>query len=159
MTPQPFAQKINNALCGFPNFIASKLLPFMEKLSFIPLFGLRLWIANIFWKSGLTKIADWETTISLFEEEYKVPFISTELAAYLATGVELGAPILLLIGLGSRFSAAALLVVTLIIECTYMSFEIHKIWALVSLIIIFQGPGVFSVDYLIRKFFKPANKM
>ena len=55
----------------------------------------RLWIANIFWKAGMTKLANWDSTLYLFEYEYAVPFLPTELAAFLGTGVEITMPVLL----------------------------------------------------------------
>ena len=77
----------------------------MDRLSAVIDLVIRLWIANIFWKAGLTKIATWESTLYLFEYEYAVPFVPTEVAAVIGTGVEITMPILLAIGLGTRFSA------------------------------------------------------
>jgi putative oxidoreductase len=127
------------------------ILPKIELLTFLPLLGIRLWIANVFWKSGLTKIDSWQSTIDLFRDEYKVPVLSPEIAALMGTGVELTAPILVALGLGARFGALALLLMTAVIEFTYGSFDIHKVWALTLLLIITHGPGRASVDYLIRK--------
>lgn len=132
------------------------LLPKLEAISFLPVLGMRLWVANVFWKAGLTKIANWDLTVSLFEDEYKVPVLSPEIAAYMGTAAELTAPILIAVGLGARFGALALLVMTTVIEFTYLSFPIHQVWALMLLLIITQGPGKLSVDYFIRK--KLENK-
>ena len=57
--------------------------------------GIRLWVANVFWKSGLTKYANWDATLALFTYEYRVPWLSPEIAAALATGAELVFPVLL----------------------------------------------------------------
>src|SRR5881394_2194169 len=65
----------------------------------------RLFVASVFFKSGLTKIATWSSTLSLFENEYAVPLLPPEIAAFLGTGVELAFPVLLVIGLGTRLSA------------------------------------------------------
>jgi putative oxidoreductase len=127
------------------------LLPKLEKLDFIPVLGMRLWIANVFFRSGLTKIDSWSSTIDLFRDEYKVPLLPPEIAALMATSVELTAPILLALGLGTRLSAGALLAMTAVIEFTYGDFEIHKVWALMLLLIITHGPGRASIDYFIRK--------
>ena len=54
--------------------------------------GIRLWVANVFWKSGLTKIQSWDTTLALFEHEYHVPLLSPQLAALLGTATELTFP-------------------------------------------------------------------
>ncbi|MFM9888680.1 MAG: DoxX family protein, partial [Burkholderiales bacterium] len=75
---------------------------------------LRLWVANVFFKSGLTKIANFDSTISLFENEYAVPFLPPELAAYLGTGAELILPVFLALGLGTRFAALALFVFNIV---------------------------------------------
>ena len=80
---------------------------------------IRLWIANIFWKAGTSKLASWDSTLYLFEYEYAVPFLSPELAAYLGTGVELGMPVLLALGLATRFSALVLFVFNIIAVISY----------------------------------------
>lgn len=122
-----------------------------EKLAFIPLFGLRLWLGLIFWKSGLTKLEDWETTVYLFAEEYKVPVLSPEFAAFMSTAVELAAPVMLFFGFGSRVAATLLLLMTGVIEFTYTHHSDHIIWALVALLIMLQGPGKLSIDHWIRR--------
>jgi putative oxidoreductase len=127
------------------------VLPVVEKAAPVALLLMRVWIANVFWKSGLTKIASWETTVSLFADEYKVPVLPPELAATLATAAELACPVLLVFGLGARFGALALLCMTAVIEFTYMSFPIHQVWATILLLIVLQGPGRLSVDHFIRK--------
>ncbi len=133
--------------------IAHRLLPLLDKISFLPVLGMRLWIADVFWKSGLNKLNDWEGTVALFADEYQVPLISPELAAYSGTAVELIAPVLVALGLGARFGALALLFMTAVIEFTYLSFPIHLVWALMLTLILTQGAGKLSVDYLIRKKF------
>jgi putative oxidoreductase len=137
----------------FIDLYTKNILPFLNGLSFLPVFAIRLWIADIFFKSGQTKLLDWQGTVALFADEYKVPVLPPELAATLGTGTELIAPVLLAIGLGSRFSAAAMLFMTGIIEFTYMHFDVHVIWTLMLALIIFQGPGKLSLDYLIHKRF------
>ena len=61
--------------------------------------GLRLWLANAFFKSGLTKIQNWDSTLYLFSDVYQVPLLAPEVAAWMSTGAELGLPILLVLGL------------------------------------------------------------
>lgn len=130
-----------------------RVLPALDSVSFLPVFAIRVWIADIFFKSGQTKLRDWDSTVALFADEYKVPVLPPELAATLGTGVELIAPVLLVLGLGGRFAAAALLCMTAVIEFTYMHFDAHIIWTLMLALIIFQGPGKLSVDYFLRKRF------
>ena len=78
--------------------------------------ALRLWIARVFFNSGLTKIQDWDTTVLLFQEEYKVPLLPPDLAALLGTAFELGMPILLVAGLMTRVAALPLLGMSLVIQ-------------------------------------------
>ncbi|MCA0371103.1 MAG: DoxX family protein [Proteobacteria bacterium] len=128
-----------------------RAVTFLERLSFLPVLGIRLWIASVFWRSGLTKISDLERTIALFMDEYHVPLISPEVAAYMSTAAELSMPILLVLGLGARFAALALLFMTGVIEFTYMHFDIHIVWSLMLTLILCQGAGKASLDYWIKK--------
>lgn len=119
---------------------------------------IRLWVANVFWKSGLTKIATWESTLYLFEYEYAVPLLSTETAAILGTGIELAMPILLFVGLGTRLSAAVLFVFNIIAVLSYPTLNAfgakdHQYWGLLLLVTILHGPGKISVDHFLRKRF------
>ena len=116
---------------------------------------LRAGVALAFWRSGQTKIQSWQTTLALFSDEYKVPLLSPELAAYMATAVELSAPILLELGLATRLGAEAMLGMTLVIQ-TFVypqSYPTHILWAGPLLYLILRGPGVLSIDHLIRKRF------
>ena len=70
--------------------------------------GIRLYIAKVFFLSGLTKIRDWETTVTLFQEEYHVPLLPPELAAFMGTAGELVLPVFLVIGLATRIAAFGL---------------------------------------------------
>lgn len=117
-------------------------------------FILRLWVANIFFKSGLTKISSWESTITLFENEYQVPILSPEIAAYLATGTELIIPVLLFFGLGTRVSAVILFVFNIIAVISYPDLgevgqAMHTYWGMILLVIIAYGPQLFSLDFWI----------
>lgn len=121
--------------------------------------GIRILVASVFFKSGLTKIASWDTTIALFENEYAVPFLSPELAAYLGTAVELGFPVLLVLGLGSRFAALALFVFNVVAVISYpdlgeVGLKDHQYWGLLLLVTLLHGPGKLSLDHLLhRRFF------
>lgn len=110
------------------------------------LLGLRLYMADIFWKSGLTKITRWENTVLLFRDEYKTPFLAPETAALLATTAELLCPVLLAIGLATRFAAIPLLIMTAVIQFTYLQMELHIFWAMVLGTIIVIGPGKIAFD-------------
>ena len=112
----------------------------------------RFIIAKVFWYSGLSKCEAWESTIMLFEEEYKTPFLSPEFAAYSATAFELICPALLVLGFMTRLAAFPLFIITLVIQFTYMDLELHYFWAMILGFIMVMGPGVFSVDYALNRY-------
>jgi putative oxidoreductase len=117
----------------------------------------RLWIAAIFWQAGLAKIASWDATLYLFTYEYSVPVLSPQLAAWLGTGVELLMPVLLAVGLATRFSALTLFLFNIIAVVSYPSLneigiQHHQYWGLMLLVPLFYGPGLFSLDALIRRY-------
>jgi len=118
--------------------------------------GLRLWVANVFWSSGLTKIQSWDTTLMLFEYEYAVPFLSFSTAAILATGVELGASVLLAAGFATRFGALALFVLNYVAATSYPDISIaglkdHYLWGALLVVTFFHGPGKLSIDHFLAK--------
>ena len=117
---------------------------------------IRIWVANVFWKSGLTKIGNFDTTLFLFEHEYAVPMLPFEMAAYLGTAVELIFPILLVIGLGGRIAAGVLFLFNIVAVISYPTLNApgilqHQIWGIMLLIPLLRGPGVISIDHFIRK--------
>src|SRR2546425_3795239 len=77
---------------------------------------LRLAVATVFWNSAMTKLANWNTAVELFVEEYKVPLLPPELAAYMAVSIELTTPVLLVLGLATRAASLVLLGMTAVIE-------------------------------------------
>lgn len=117
---------------------------------------IRVGIADVFWRSGQTKVSGWhvtDTTIQLFRDEYKVPLISPELAAYLAAIQEHLFSFLLIIGLASRLSAIGLLGMTAVIELFVYpaNWPDHLLWTGCLLYVVARGPGAFSVDALIAR--------
>lgn len=132
-----------------------KLLNFLSPLLDL---GIRLYVANIFFKSGLTKIQTWDTTVMLFTHEYQVPLLSPPLAAFLGTGAELILPVLLAVGLAGRFSALALFVFNIIAVISYpdlneIGVKDHVYWGILLLVPLFHGPGKLSLDcWLTRRF-------
>lgn len=118
----------------------------------------RLWIANVFWKSGLTKIANIDTTMYLFEYEYAVPIVPFELAAYMAIFAELVFPVLLVLGLATRATAGALFIFNAMAVISYPSLNPagivqHQVWGIMLLIPLFHGAGAISLDHFINKRF------
>jgi putative oxidoreductase len=117
---------------------------------------IRLWVANVFWKSGLSKIQSVETTLQLFRYEYSVPLLPPELAAYLSMFAELTFSVLLAVGLAGRLSAAALFFVNIVAVISYPALEEaglvqHQLWGLLLLVPLLHGPGKLSVDHLIAR--------
>lgn len=113
----------------------------------------RLLPASIFWQSGRTKVEGFslkDSTIFLFENEYALPIIPPDIAARLAATAEHVLPILLALGLMTRFSALALLGMTAVIQIfVYPSaWQTHGLWAVCFLILIARGPGAWSLDSL-----------
>lgn len=119
----------------------------------LPALLFRIALAMTFWRSGQSKLASWDTTLALFAAEYRVPLLPPELAAYLATGVEIAAPIALVLGLGTRIAAAAMLGMTIVIQLFVypQSYPVHLLWAGPLVYLVWRGPGLLSLDHLIRR--------
>lgn len=143
--------------------IARAVLRAIEFLNRIPTWLIALlirWgIADVFWRSGQTKVSGWhvtDTTVQLFRDEYKVPLISPVAAAYLATIQEHLFSVLLVIGLASRLSALGLLGMTAVIELFVYpeNWPEHLLWAGCLLYVLARGPGAVSLDALIARRFR-----
>lgn len=114
---------------------------------------MRIGVGAVFFKSGLSKFANLELAVDLFRDEYKVPILPPEVAAPLATSVELGAPVLLAVGLLTRPAAAALLAMTAVIQLFVYpeNWTEHLLWASILVYLVTRGPGVLSIDHLVRR--------
>ena len=114
-------------------------------------FGMRLAVGATFFKSGMNKFQSFDTAVLLFQEEYRLPLLPPEIAAYMGTTVELAAPVLLVLGLWARFGAAALLVMTLTIQFLVYpaNWSEHLMWASILAYVLTRGPGALSIDRLI----------
>ncbi|MGU7779190.1 DoxX family protein [Burkholderia sp. PU8-34] len=118
--------------------------------------GVRVLIGLVFFQSGLTKIASWSTTLVLFQSEYTVPLLPPAVAAYLGAAAELGFPIFLVLGLGTRYAAFGLFVFNIVAVISYpglgeVGLMDHKYWGLFLLVTLLHGPGRLSLDYLIGR--------
>ncbi|MBN7795863.1 DoxX family protein [Parahaliea mediterranea] len=125
-----------------------------EKLQSLSLLGLRLYASWMFFPAGLLKVQNWGTTLFLFEEEYQVPLLSPVVAAWLGTMGELLFPLLLTLGLFSRFSAAGLFIVNLIAVLSLAvvppaAMGQHVLWGLAMFVVVVWGPGKLSADQLL----------
>ncbi|OZY45977.1 DoxX family protein [Pseudomonas lundensis] len=130
----------------------------------------RFSIAAVFWQSGQTKVEgfaldfvsgtfEWGTphladsALYLFSHEYKVPLLPAEFAAYAATVCEHLFPVLILVGLATRFSALALLGMTLTIQLFVYpdAYATHGTWATILLYLMARGPGTLSIDHWLAR--------
>jgi len=116
----------------------------------------RIFPAAVFWQSGQTKVAGWHlkpSAIALFQNEYQLPLIDPTVAAYLSACSEHLFPILLVIGLATRFAAFALLFMTAVIEIFVYpgAWPTHGVWATCFLLLIARGAGACSLDHLIAR--------
>ena len=112
---------------------------------------LRFAVATVFWNSGTTKLASWDTTLQLFADEYRLPLLPPELAAYMAASIELTTPFLLVVGFLTRPAAFVLLGMTTVIEIFVypQAWPTHIQWAAMLLVLLCRGPGKFSLDHVI----------
>lgn len=152
-------------------FVLRRSIELLERIpdSFIAALA-RFAVAAVFWNSGQTKIEGlainivsgdfqlgWprlsDSAVSLFRDEYKVPLLAPELAAPLTAAAEHVFPLLLLVGLATRFSALALLVMTLVIQVFVYpgAYATHATWAAVLLYLMARGPGRLSLDHWIAR--------
>lgn len=121
--------------------------------------GFRVGVGMVFLKSALTKLDDgWrvsDTAISLFQDEYKVPLLPPDLAAYLGTANEFFSALMIIAGLGARLGAAALLALVAVIQFLVYpgNWAEHLMWASLLAYVLTRGPGVLSVDHLIARRF------
>ena len=137
--------------------------------AWIALLG-RFSIAAIFWKSGQTKVQGFaldlvagefhfgvprlsDSAVALFRDEYRLPLIAPEAAAVMAACAEHVFPVLLLVGLATRFSALALLGMTATIQLLVYpdAYPTHGVWATVLLYLVARGPGPWSLDHLVAR--------
>jgi len=113
--------------------------------------AIRVWLGKIFFISGIRKIDNWETTLSLFKDDYKVPLIPYEITAYLATTFELICPVLIIVGLATKLAAIPLFIMSVIIQAFVYDFPQHYFWMLCAALLITNGPGPLSIDYFLGK--------
>jgi putative oxidoreductase len=138
-----------------PNAALAALRRLIDLLDRVPYSALaaplRLAVATVFWNSAMTKLDDWNAAVTLFAEEYKVPLLPPEVAAYIAVSVELSMPVLLVLGLLTRAAALVLLGMTTVIEVFVypQAWPTHIQWAAMLLVLLCRGPGALSLDHLL----------
>lgn len=137
---------------------ALKLLDVLSPLADL---AARLWIAEIFFRSGVLKVQSWQSTLMLFKYEFQVPFLPTHVAAILGTGAELVLPVLLVLGLGSRLVTFMLFMHNLVAVVSYpflltpdgaQALALHINWGIILGLLMCHGSGGLSLDRLIMKY-------
>jgi putative oxidoreductase len=128
----------------------------VDRLQSLFALAIRLYLANVFLSSALTKIRDWNVTLALFENEYHVPVLSPAAAAFLGTAAEFGLPLLLVAGLGTRLAALALFAFNFVAVISYpdlsdAGLKDHILWGTLMLVLAVYGPGRWSLDRFLTR--------
>lgn len=116
----------------------------------------RLYVAQVFFLSGLTKIRDWSVTLALFQDEYKVPLLPPELAAWAGTAGELALPVLLVLGVLGRVPALGLFGVNLaavlsLSEIAPAALQQHLTWGVLLAALALYGSGRWTLESKLGK--------
>ncbi|MBL1234711.1 MAG: DoxX family protein [Rhodobiaceae bacterium] len=150
----------SNSLAGTVRELASWAIALSERTpAWIYQLAMRIAIGMVFWQSARTKVEGVltlkQSTFFLFQYEYDLPLIPADIAAYMATYAETGFAILLIIGLATRFAAASLLVMTLVIQIFVYpeAWVVHLSWMAILTYLMARGGGLFSADHLVKKAF------
>lgn len=139
------SNKVTDALNGCSSFFA---------------LAARIYVSYMFFVSGWQKLTGFQSAIILFKYEFKVPFLSPEIAAFLSTGLEIGLPILFVLGLGARIPAIIFFIFNVLNVAFYPALLTpefrcalydHVLWGVVIAIIMFYGYGKYSLDYLLKQ--------
>ena len=128
---------------------------FFQGVQSLALLMAQFYVGAVFFKAGLSKLRDWDSTLMLFEYEYAVPLLPFELAAYLATFGELVLPILLFVGLFARMGALGLFIVNVVAvialpDMPQAALDQHILWAILLTIIFSFGASKLSIDQFIN---------
>ena len=112
---------------------------------------LRFGVAWIFWSSAQVKLLNWDRAVQQFADEFQVPLLPPEIAASLTLGIEIACPILLVLGLFTRFAVLVLLGMTAVIEIFVFpeAWPTHLQWTAMMLPLLCRGAGVLSLDHLL----------
>jgi putative oxidoreductase len=143
---------------------AARLTRLLEALQPLALLAARWYVAKVFFLSGLTKLRDWDITLALFMDEYHVPLLPPELAAAMGTAAELALPVLLVLGLGTRFAALGLFFVNAVAaislsQITDAALQQHVFWGSLLVGLLLWGPGRWSLDqWIVRRWWPQAPR-
>lgn len=137
-----------------PLALARRAAGFLDGIPYsLVILPARIATFSVFFRSGLVKIADWNATLALFRDEYKVPFLPPDIAAHMAAAMELGLSSLVLVGLFSRLSVLGLLGMVAVIQLFVepAGWPDHIQWLGFMVFILWRGPGVLSLDHLLKQ--------
>ena len=114
----------------------------------------RIYVGSVFFRAGLSKLRDWDSTLALFMDEYHVPLLNPTVAAFMGTGAELALPVLLVAGLFGRFAAAGLSVLNVVAVLSLMdvpeaALQGHVFWGSLLAALVLWGPGAWSLDFFL----------
>jgi len=134
-------------------FSASHLPEYLAPLMDL---GLRLYLANVFFKSGWTKIQSWDSTLYLFNDVYHVPLLPPAVAATMAASAELGLSVLLVVGLFGRFAASGLFILNIVAVISYADLSEaginqHLSWGILLGVLLILSRGNWSIDFWLEK--------
>ena len=120
---------------------------------------LRLGVAWIFWSSAQVKLINWDSTLTMFRDEYRVPLVPPELAADMALAIELAAPVLLVLGLLTRPAILVLFGMVAVIQLFVYpeAWPTHLQWSAMMLVLLSRGAGTLSMDHLLWRWLRPRR--
>jgi putative oxidoreductase len=153
---------LNHPLTAQAAALWRRLVAALDALQPAAALAARIYVGQVFFLSGLTKIRDWDITLSLFTDEYKVPLLPPALAAVMGTAGELVLPVLLVLGLAGRFAALGLsavnaVAVVSLAEIAPAALQQHVFWGSLLAAVAIFGPGRWSVDHWICRRSGPAG--
>jgi putative oxidoreductase len=128
----------------------------LEAVQPLALLAARVYLAQVFLLAGISKLRDWDITLALFADEYHVPLLPPEVAAWAGTAGELVLPVLLVLGLGGRVAALGLFVVNAVAvlslaDIAPAALQQHQFWGSLLLALLLWGPGRWSLDTLLAR--------
>ena len=134
-----------------------------EYLSPVLDLGLRVYLANVFFKSGLTKVSNWDSTLYLFSDVYHVPLLPPDVAAFMAASAELGLSALLVFGLFGRFAAAGLFILNIVAVISYADLSEagvnqHISWGILLAVLLILSRGHWSIDAWLERCLRTSCK-
>ena len=118
---------------------------------------LRFGVAWIFWNSAQVKLLNWERAVMQFRDDFRVPLLPPEIAASMALVIELACPVLLVLGLFTRFAVLVLMGMTLVIQIFVFpeAWPTHLQWFAMMFVLLCRGAGAFSADHLLWRWLSP----